>query len=70
MIKKDYIKFADMLVETYKLIEERNGKERDIEESVLEYIRERIAQIFIKDNPCFNYDKFNDYITNKTIGNK
>jgi len=61
MTKKDYIKFADMLAKTY------NETADEKEHEALEIVRERITEIFASDNENFNADKFNEYITKKTI---
>ena len=60
MTKKDYVKFADLLIRIYKTT--KTEKEQEI----LEMIRNGIADIFFDDNNNFNYDKFNEYITDKT----
>jgi hypothetical protein len=60
MTKKDYIKFADLLIRLYK------DSKTDNEREMLEMVRSGIGDIFFDDNNRFSYDKFNDYITDKT----
>lgn len=60
MTKKDYIKFADLLIRLYKDTTDEK------EQNMLEMVRVGISEIFSEDNERFNAIRFNEYITDKT----
>ncbi len=64
MTKKDYIKFADLLIRVFKSHLNTNTEK---EQEILEMVRSGLIDILSEDNPNFNQEKFNDYITQKTI---
>ena len=61
MTKKDYIKFADLLIRIFK------STETNKEQEILEMVRSGLIDIFQADNDNFNAERFNEYITSKTI---
>ena len=58
MTRKDYVKFAEIIVRAKSLDPSRNEQREAGFQIAVDLIKEYMADIFYKDNPAFDYERF------------